>query len=711
MKNTVLPLLLVLVLLCGCAVKSEPVSVKADLDVPVFMSVDPNIVHENPLVETINGYKISDPFRWLEDPAKAESFVEYENRRTEAYFDSVQVEGIAERIDSLFRIGYVAKHKTAAGKLFYLKFDGGQEQPVLIESVNGKEKVVLNLNDLDPSGKTALDWYFPSETGKLLAYGLSKNGDENSTLHLLDLDTMQKRDDVIANTRHCSLAWLSDDSGFYYTRYPEGDHYHRHIYFHKIGTDSANDEYVWGKQRKPADWTNVQLTEDDRYLILYAETGTTTNDAYIVDRKTGKTTTALEGRQGQLFFNKLHKGRLIGSTSLDAPNWKIVSVDPKNPAPENWRVVLPEQPMPLNEFEIVSDRLITVYKETAVDRIMVYDFAGEKIGDVALPMMGMVSNVLAMPHSGDAYFTYSSPVIPPSLYRLSPKKSLDVVPVVLTSTGDRFNPDDFAVSRVEYPSYDGTMVPMFLVHKKGLKLDGTNPTLLYGYGGFAISMGPYFSRSNLFWVERGGVFALAAIRGGSEKGESWHKAGMLDKKFQVFEDFEYAMRYLIRQNYTRPEHLAIRGGSNGGLLVGAMITRAPYLFSAALGHVGLYDMVRYQKFPPAQLWVPEYGSADNPDQTGFILGYSPYHQVLPGVRYPACFIQTAESDTRVNWLHSAKFSAALQRANIGNKPILFYLQRKAGHGQGMNWSEMVNETVQTYKFIIDQIGDPAKPAH
>lgn len=659
------------------------------------------------LTETINGYPIADPYRWLEDPQQAAAWAEAQNARSAQFFAASEVPGLRERLRELYAIGYVKWPKPAGGKIFYLKQESNAEQPKLLVRENGVERAIFDPLAQDPTGKTALDWYHPSSTGKYLAFGLSKGGDEDSTLHVLETATGYILPERVEHTMHASVAWKHDDSGFYYTYYPDASQYNRHVYFHRLGDDPRNDAYVFGRERAKTDWPGVRLSEDDGALLIDIETGATTSDAYVLDTATGKLTTLAENVGAQVWVHAMIDGRVWAMTSYGADNYRVVAIDPADPAPAKWREVLPERAYPLRGFETAGDKIVALYLENTVSRVRVYDAAAKEIGEIALPAPGSVDNLEGEPGSSEVLIGYTSFLYPFTLFKVDVAKSLQPETIVDIPAGGNFDPARFVVEYVEYPSYDGTWVPLFLVHRRDLRRDGDNPTVLYGYGGFGIEFSPYFSRTNMAWIERGGVFALAGLRGGGERGEAWHRAGMREKKFQVFKDFEYAMRYLIREKISRPARLAIRGGSNGGLLIGAMITSTPHLFGCAVGQVGLYDMVRFHRFPPAQLWTPEYGNADEPGDTGYMWAYSPYHQVLPGVYVPPTFIQTAESDTRVNWLHSAKFTAALQSNAGDGGPVLFWLQREAGHGQGMNWSDQMKETEQVYRFIIAQIGDPA----
>ena len=580
-------------------------------------------------------------------------------------------------------------------------------QAALFVLENSKERQLVSPDTLDPSGKTALDWYQASPGGHYVAYGLSLDGSENSTLSVLDLETGKVLADTLPETRHCSVAWLKDESGFYYTRYPKGERYNRHVYFHRLGDDIAKDVKIFGENRKKTDWPSVKLSENGRYLFIAVFTTATSNDYYMFDRKTKKWQTLAENLDGQFHSAFFHDKQLFLTTTFQAPKGRVVSLNPKHPKPSKWKTIIPEGEATLVSALNTKSGLVAYTIERAVTRLQLYGFDGAERGDIPLPTLGSVDSLDNDAKDDTLVFSFGSFMHPPTLYKVNigdkPSKIAEVW------TPKNLDLERFVVKQVMYPSYDGTRVTMFIIHRKDMKLTGETPTLLTGYGGFDISLTPYFSRNALFWITRGGVYAVANLRGGGEFGRAWHEAGMKGKKFQVFQDFQYAMRYLHREKYTNPEKLAIIGGSNGGLLVGAMLTQAPYLFEAGVGDVGLYDMVRYHQFPPGEIWSTEYGMAKNPKDVGYLWAYSPYHQVIEGVQYPATLIETAESDTRVHWMHSAKFAAALQHANASKNPILFLLRSKAGHGQGKSWSETVKEYADKYRFIMSRIGDPSAP--
>ncbi len=659
-------------------------------------------------VENINGFEVRDPYRWMEEEGAAKDWIEKQNNYTDSYLINYEYDGLEERLSELFNIGFISGIKKAGGRYFYLKRDDeDQEQPVLQLLSGDVERALIDLNTIDPEQKTSLDWYYPSLDGRLLAYGLSKDGSENSTLHIMEVNSGKKLKDEIPETRHSSLAWLPDKSGFFYTRYPEGDRYNRKAYFHKLSSDWKDDLLIFGDKRDPADWTNVTLSEDGKHLLVAEYHGWTDTDLYLYDMEKKELKT-LFIEIGAMFHNfKMRKGTIYALTNFNAPKWRLVAIPPKTSSePGDWRTVIPEGDWPVESFLMLKNRIVLNILEKVASKLLVYDLEGQSLGNVELPTFGMVDGLSGEPDSDGLVYTFNSFFYPSTMFTVDLSKP-GINSKQLQKVKADINQDDYIARQVEYPSYDGTRVNMFIVHKKRLALDGLTPTLLYGYGGFQVSMTPHFSRRAMTWIERGGVFAVAGIRGGGEYGEDWHQAGMLDKKFQVFKDFEFAMRYLHKNNYTQPDKLIIEGGSNGGLLMGAMMTEVPHLFAGAISSVGLYDMVRYHKFPPGELWISEYGSADRETDTGYILGYSPYHQVMDGAKYPAFYGHTADTDTRVPWVHTAKFVARLQAASTSLSPILFHLDTRAGHGMGKSKSDVTKEYIAKMKFMFSIVGDPA----
>ncbi len=678
-----------LIAACGGA---PPVAPTQDAPVESPQQAPPRI----DAVETLHGLTVRDPFRPLEQREAAQAFIDAQNAQTNAWMQAHARAGVRERLDQLFDIGSLGGAAHAGDRVFFTRKEGDQEQAVLYVQVGaGAPRPLIDPNALDAEGRVTLDWYYPTRDGRLLAYGLSKDGDENSTLRVIDVDSGAHRPDEIAFTRACSLAWLPDASGFYYTRYPATEAYDRHVWFHRLGADPAQDERVIGKERLPerTDWPGVLLSPDGRHLLMVRYVGWSESTLHLLDRATGAWTDVAPEKPGLFEPLAVLDGQIWAATKHDAPRGRIVRIDPARP--QGWAEVVPQQETPLEASAVSSDAIVTLHLDAAAAKIQRWGRDGKLQGEVPLPVAGTVSDLFARPDDPRVHLSFQSFFVPPSIYRLDGLK-----PQLTAKVETDLDTSAYVVDQVEYRSYDGTAVPMFVIHRKDLKRDGTNRTLLYGYGGFNVSMTPSFSRNVLFWLEQGGVYAVANLRGGGERGEAWHQAGMFDRKFQVFADFEYAARHLIREGYTRPSRLAILGGSNGGLLVGALVTRAPFLFRAAVGKVGLYDMVRFTKFPPAELWIKEYGSPDDPSQLPYLWAYSPYHQVLEGVEYPAVLLTTADKDTRVHWAHTAKFAAALQAASAGGRPVLMRFETQAGHGAGKRTSAVIEEYAELYQFLL-----------
>lgn len=661
------------------------------------------------VVEEIGGYKVRDPYRWMETAGAADKWVDAENAATERHLAKLSYPGLEARITEVFGIGFVNSPQLAGKRLFYQKREAKMEQPALYVSEDGKERKLVDPGELDKTGKTTLDWVYPSPDGRFVAYGLSSNGDENSTLHVYDVEKNKTLAEAIAETRACSLSWLPEGRGFFYTRYPQGDRYNRKVYLHVLGAESAQDSLIFGEKRDKSDWTSVRLSDDAGTLLILENHGYDSADLYAYTVATQKTVPLFKDLKASVLGLAMKKGRVLMATSYKAPKGRVLSFAPEVPAIEQWKELVPEGAWPLEGFEAVGERLVLRRLENVSSHLYLHDLTGAPTGEIALPTLGSVEMGEGEANGPGLAFSFTSFFYPPTAFVVADLTAAKPVATRAVAVAAPVVPEDYEITQTSYPSYDGTKVNLFIVKRKDLP-KGPHPTLLYCYGGFQVNMTPYFSRRAMFWLDRGGIYAVPNLRGGSEFGEDWHLAGTREKKHQVFRDFEYAMRYLIGEGYTTPQKLAIEGGSNGGLLMGAMMTQAPELFAVALSSVGLYDMIRYHLWPPAELWVSEYGSAAAPKDVGFLLGYSPYHQLVPGLAYPAFFGDTAESDTRVNWLHTAKFVAALQAASSGKTPILFKLERKAGHGQGKAKSDVTREYVDKMKFIFSIIGDPALDA-
>jgi prolyl oligopeptidase len=666
------------------------------------------------VVETIHGVQVHDPYRWLEDtddPA-VQGWTAQQNALTRRCLDrfAEQRAELVKRLEELYAGGSVSSPRVFGTDYFFEKRTGDQNHAVIYVKRGGideKPQVALDPNKFSEDGTVALDWWFPSPDGKLIAYGKSASGDERSTLYLRNAKTGANSQLAIPHTRFGSVAWNKNADGFLYTRYPEpgnvppGDeNYYRHVYYHKFGTDPANDPKVFGEGRPKTEMTAVYNSCDDNYQFLVAYEGWARADLFV--RKAGEeqfrpVAVGLEA----LFTGNAFKDKLYLLTNHAAPRYRIMVTDPAKPTPENWTELIPEGEGTIDSFTIVGGKLVLHVMEDASSRVRMYDLDGKLLKEIELPMLGTVRGVSGHPEGTELFFRFESIVHPPVVYlydlEADEMKAIDKSEI-------EFDWDQYETRQVWFNSKDGTRVPMFVVHKKDLKLGGNNPTILYGYGGFNISLTPYFQERRLPWLERGGVYALANLRGGGEFGDEWHRAGWLDKKQNCFDDFIAAAEELIEDGYTRPERLAIRGGSNGGLLIGAAVVQRPDLFKAANSAVPLLDMIRYHNFEIAQLWVPEYGSAENPKQFKYLYAYSPYHNVKTGVEYPAVLFTTAESDSRVVPMHARKMTAAMQASTASDNPILLWVETKAGHGVGKPVSKRVEEQADFLLFFMWQLG-------
>jgi prolyl oligopeptidase len=665
------------------------------------------------LVEVLHGEAIADPYRWLEDgdAPETQNWTNQQNTLTQEYLAARPGrEKIRGRLEELLTIGVLSVPTPVRGRYFYLRREGRQNQPVLYwrQGVEGEDRVAVDPNALNAAGTTALDWFYPSQDGRRVAYGLSENGSEESVLHVMEVESGHHLPDRIPRMRAASLGWLPDGSGFYYSRYPAPgevpageEHYHRALYYHQLGTDPEEDPLVFRPAEKEY-WPGVSLSPDGRWLVVSVARTFDETDLYLRDLASDGPLVPVAENQPASFEGEVAHGRLFLRTNLDAPTYRLYQVDPEHPERSAWReVVVPRADAVLESVSIAGDRLALSYLERASSRLRLTDLDGRPVDDVALPELGSLFGVGAEWDGREIFYGFSSYTVPPSVYRIDLGRG---IPSLWKRVEADVDPAQFVVQQVSYASRDGTPISMFLVHRAGLTKSRDNPTYLTGYGGFNISMTPAFSRSLLLWLERGGVVAVPNIRGGGEYGETWHQAGILASKQNSFDDFIGAAEWLIKEGYTRPERIAAAGGSNGGLLVGAVLTQRPELFRAVLVQVPLLDMLRYHRFLIARLWIPEYGSAEDPAQFRWLRAYSPYHHVREGVEYPAVLLATAESDTRVDPMHARKMAARLQAASSADRPILLRLESRAGHGAGKPLSKVVDELTDSWTFVFSELG-------
>jgi prolyl oligopeptidase len=670
------------------------------------------------VVDKLHGVEVADPYRWLEnaDSAEVKEWVEKQNELTRSVLDKLPGrDKIRARLSELMDIGTLGTPRPARGRYFYTKREGKQNQPILYvrQGLRGKDRVLVDPNTLAKEGTVALDWWYPSRDGKLLAYGLSKNGSEQSTLYVLDVDAGKKFPDVIERTRYASVAWLPDGKGFYYTRYPAvgsvpkgEENYHHHVFFHALGTDPGKDPKVFGEGRPAEDMPAVALSPDGRWLAVTEHQGWAKSEIYLKDlHKPESAFVPLVEKVNAVFDVTVRNDRLYVRTNQDAPRYRLFRVDPQRPDRKDWVEIIPQGKDVLDGVAAIGDTLVAPYMHQASSRLRLFDRDGKPKGDIKLPTLGTLAGLGGEWDGHELLFGFQSFTVAPTVYRIDLAKADTERPRELwqqVQTDIDFSA--YEVKQVKYPSKDGTQITMFLSHRKGLRPDGKTPTLLYAYGGFNISLTPTFNASRFLFLEKGGLIAIPNLRGGGEYGEGWHQAGMLGKKQNVFDDFIAAAEWLLKEKYTERRHLVIQGGSNGGLLVGAALTQRPDLFRAVVCQVPLLDMVRYHKFLIARLWIPEYGTADKPEDFKWLYAYSPYHRVRDGTAYPAVLLEAAESDSRVDALHGRKMAARLQAATSSDQPILLRLETKAGHGAGKPRGKLVDELTDTWSFIFWQLG-------
>ncbi len=692
-----------------------------------------------PVTETIHGVAVVDDFRWLEgdngDPKQlgkptpeVDAWTDAQNAFTRATLDALPGRAALEaRLKPLMEVGSVTTPVARGGRYFYRKREGDQNQALVYvrQGVSGAPRVLLDPAKLDPSGLTTIEWIDPSEDGSKLLYGTFRAGDENTTLHLLDVATATTQALAIPSKTH-SAGWLPDGSGFFYDNLLDAKNpYTVRVKFHRLGTEVAQDalllrQYTADENAKLATTYGPfgYVSRDGRWLVLGYWTGTRDNDLWCLDLQqdwrhgTVPKKPIVVGEAAQS-FGPVADGTMYMQTTLGASNGRVVAVPLATPDRDHWREIVPERKDAVIEsVSLARGLLVVTYLTNATSRLELFTFDGKSLGALRLPGIGAAS-ITADESSTEAFVSFTSFNYPSSVLRVDLAHP-DAEPAVWERPAVPVDPATVEVKQEWYASKDGTKVSMFVVHRKGLKLDGSNPTILTGYGGFTVSETPYFSATLFQWFEAGGVFALPNLRGGGEYGEAWHRGGMLDKKQNVFDDFVAAAEHLVSAGYTNPRRLAISGGSNGGLLTGAAVTQRPDLFAAAIVGVPLLDMLRYQDFLMAKYWVPEYGSAEDAAQFPYLYAYSPYHHVKAGVHYPAVLLTAGEHDARVHPMHARKMAAALQRVAAQErdaKPVLLWVDRDAGHGQGKPLNLRLRDAADQRIFLMWQLGMlPASPS-
>lgn len=672
-------------------------------------------------VDDYHGTKVSDPYRWMEnynDP-DTQPWIDAENKLTDSYLATIKERDIIrERLTKVWNYERYGTPFKAGKNYFYAKNDGLQNQSVwyIATSPTDPGKVFLDPNKLSTDGTVAFAGFSFSDDGKYVALGISRSGSDRSEWTFQEVDTGKVLTDTLRPNRQGGISWVHDNSGFYYGRYPEaeagaelkGKSQFQKLYFHKMGTPQSEDKMIYERPDDGEMTTGAGVTEDGKWLVISVVKGTERmNMVYFKDLSKAdspivplvndrKNSYGFLGNNGPVFYFRTDNG---------AERGKIVSVNVLARS-HIWTDVVPEQAETMGGISMLNDNnFVVTYMKDAYSKIRVYDLSGKHLRDVELPGIGTAGGFGGRQNDTETFYTFSSYNSPPTIYRYDMKTGKSSV---FRETKVDFDGSQIEVKQVFYTSKDGTKVPMFLSYKKGIKLDGTNPTLLYGYGGFNIPMTPGFSAPRKIWYDMGGVYAVACIRGGSEYGKTWWSNGAKLKKQNVFDDFIAAGEWLVANKYTSTPKLAIQGGSNGGLLVGAVLNQRPDLFGAALPAVGVMDMVRFDKFTVGAFWKSDYGSPDNAEEFKALYAYSPLHNVKAGTKYPPTMVTTADHDDRVYPAHSFKYAAALQAAQAGDSPVLIRIETKAGHGAGKPTSKQIEEQTDIYGFLVKSLGITVK---
>ena len=668
--------------------------------------------------EVLHGERIVDPYRWLEDAADPEvqAWTAAQNAHTDRVLGGLPQRAYFERRlrELLADEELVTMPVLRGDRVFFLRRRSGENQPALwVRSLEGGEEAVLvDPNRLRADGTVALDWWYPSPDGRLVAYGLSEDGTEESVLHVLRVDTGEPEPDRIPRTRHCSLAWLPDGSGFYYTRHPQPgtvppgeEFYHRRVYFHRLGDDPASDPMVFGAGRPARELPRVVISDDGRYVMVLANQGWRSTEVFLLDRQDPERgwSPLLTGYDAH-FTGYVLGGKAYLLTDWQAPRGRIVAVDPADPRPDAWQEIVPEsETRVLRDFVPAGEGLLVMALVDAASRLYLVPRQGGALREVDLPGLGTVTHLSGSPGAGTALACFESFALAPRILRIDPASGSASLWLASRSA---VAPDAVAVERTFATSRDGTQVPVFVLRARPAGGAGPRPALLTGYGGFNVARTPQYQPFIIPWLEAGGVWALAILRGGGEYGEEWHRAGMLGNKQNVFDDFIAAAEHLIATGITEPARLAILGRSNGGLLVGAALTQRPELFRAVVCGVPLLDMLRYHRFLIGAQWISEYGSPDDPEHFRWLRAYSPYHNVREGTAYPAVYLFAAAADIRVDPLHARKMAALLQAASSSGLPVLLRVEERVGHGAGKPLARVLAEQVEIWTFLAWQLGLP-----
>lgn len=678
---------------------------------------------ETKKVDTVTNYfgtEVKDPYRWLEDDRskETEEWVKAENAVTFDYLAKIPYrKELNKRLTELWNYEKLGAPFTEGDYDYFYKNDGLQNQYVVYrkKGVNGDSELFLDPNKFSKDGTTSLGGLSFSKDGKLAAYSISEGGSDWRKVVLMNTESKKAIEDTLIDVKFSGVSWRGNE-GFYYSSYekPEGSELsaktdqHR-LFYHKLGTKQSEDKLVFGgTEDQKHRYVGGSVTEDNRYLFISARNSTSGGKLFMMDltKQDPELVTLIDNEDTDSYVIENDGSKLFIVTNKDAPNQKIVIVDASNPSSDNWKDFIPQTENVLTP-STGGGYFFTEYMVDAVSKVKQYDYDGKLVREVDLPGVGSVGGFSTKKDKEDLYYSFTNYVTPGSIYKYNIEKGTSEL---YNKPDIDFNPEDYESKQVFFTSKDGTKVPMIITHKKGIELNGKNPTILYGYGGFNISLTPSFSIANAVWMEQGGIYAVPNLRGGGEYGKKWHDAGTKFKKQNVFDDFIAAAEYLIKEKYTSSEYLAVRGGSNGGLLVGATMTQRPELMKVALPAVGVMDMLRYHTFTAGAGWAYDYGtSEDNKEMFEYLYGYSPVQNVKDGVKYPATMVTTGDHDDRVVPAHSFKFAAELQEKQAGNNPVLIRIETKAGHGAGKPTAMIIDEYADIFAFTLYNMGFDVLP--
>ena len=667
-------------------------------------------------VDDYSGVKVPDPYRWLEDDNSDETkaWVQAQNKITFDYLGKIpERESIKRRLTELWNFERYGAPFKRGSRYFLTKNDGLQNQSVLytMDTPDAPPRVLLDPNQLSADGTTALASYDVTEDGNLLAYAISRSGSDWREWHVRHVATGLDLPDLVKWSRFSGASWTKDGRGFFYSRFDEptktnefkGALYFQKVFFHRLGTPQEKDRLIYERKDQKEWGFYGSITDDGNYLIIHVSKGTDSRNRVFYQNLQGTNSVTVEllndfdaqydfiDNDGPIFWFK---------TDLHAPRGRVIAIDVTKPGRGNWKELIPQSVDKLSGVNVVGNQFIVSYLHDAHSRVTFHGLDGKFLHELDLPGIGSAGGFTGRRNDTETFYSFSSFTAPPTVYRYdcaTQKSTIFKQPKVAADV------NQFETQQIFYKSKDGTRIPIFIIHKRGVKWDGQNPTVLYGYGGFDISLTPNYSPKILAWLELGGVYAIPNLRGGGEYGQEWHQAGMKLKKQNVFDDFIAAAEWLVANKYTSREKLAISGGSNGGLLVGACMTQRPDLFAATLPAVGVMDMLRFNKFTAGWAWTSDYGSPENAEEFKALHAYSPYHNIKPGTKYPATLITTADHDDRVVPAHSFKFTAALQAANAGSNPMLIRIETKAGHGGGKPTSKLIEEAADQWAFLIKEL--------